>query len=51
MGAATFTGENKKLQEQQGDEQSSGVREEMEDLRQRLFEAEEKALGAEQESE
>ena len=42
---------NKKLQEQQGDEQSSGVREEMEDLRQRLFEAKERALGAEQEAE
>ena len=34
-----------------GDEQSAGVRKEMEDLRQRLFEVEERALGAEQEAE
>ena len=40
--------ENKRLR---GDKQSSGVREEMEDLRQWLFEAEERALGAEQEAE
>ena len=44
--------ENKRLRaEEQGDKQSSRVHKEMEDLRQWLFEAEERALGAEQEAE
>ena len=48
MGAVTFTGENQRLR---GDEQSTRVHEEMEDLRQWLFEAEGRALGAEHEAE